>query len=355
MKNIMKFMLLLFVVAGVSFGASLGFSQWRDARVTDNLDANVLRRFEGREPQPTEKGSIKLTTEEASFFHVIPNKQEIRYYHARTGQIKSLSSARTAKPALLATIKPRASDLTWSPDGTEIIASYGTERIYVNVTASTQTKLDANILNPKFGPVSDSVAYLYFDKKTEAGVISIADSQFKTFKNLLKTRLSTWEIQWADERKLSLLAAPPSSRLQSLYLLTIDQEGLDILIDSKTDIETNWSPDGQHLLYSRKTQNGIELFLLDLATRAEKPLEISSMASKCGWTSDSSTLYCGVPEKDSDDAILKISMTGTQEKIFAPADAGFVDARNIVYIPIQNALLFKNFKDGRLYLLSLAK
>ena len=356
MKNFLKFFLLLFAVAGISFGASLGFTKWSDQRLSNDLQGSVLQRFNGtQEYQPAEKGSIKLTTEEASFPHVNSNQQEVRYYHSRTGQVKSVSLGTKQNVTLVATLKPRASDLTWSPDGTEVIASYGSELIYTNLADGTFAKLDPNITRPVFGKSSNSVAYLYFNKKTEEGNISVADSKFTTFKNLLKTRLSGWEIQWTNERKLSLLAITPAMRLTSLYLMDVTQEGLEVLIDSKSDVEINWSPNGQKLLYSRKAQNGIELFVLDLPTRAEKRLNIISVASKCGWAPDSATLYCAVPEKGSEDSIIKISVTGTQEKLFAPADIGYVNAHDITYLTAENSLLFKNFKDGRLYMLSLAK
>ena len=349
MKKALKFFIFLVVVAIISLGASVLWSRKQDANT-----APISERFNGTaEYTPAQKGSIALTTETASFPMLIESRQEIRYYHARTGEIKSVDLKKPTPAKLIAKIKPQATKISWSPDGTEIIATVGGVNTYVNLSTGTSKQLAKTIINPQFSRDSNQVAYVYFNDTTGVGTISIADSQFKNFKNIIKTRLKNWEIQWNGPRRLSLIATSAETTMDSLYSTDTSTGGLDLLLDSKSSIQTNWAPDGNSLLYSRKTRKVIELFALELDSRQSVPLGLVGTANKCAWTSDSSTLYCAIT-KDKDDSFIKISASKV-ETIFSPVESGFMDARDLVYSTIRNALIFTNFKDGRLYELSLAQ
>ena len=349
MKKTLKFLVFLLVVAILSLGASVLWS-----RNKNSDSAPISERFNGTaEYKPVQKGSIALTTETASFPMLIESRQEIRYYHSRTGEIKSVDLKKPGKAKLVAKIKPQATQISWSPDGTEIIATVGGSNTYVNLATGVSKQLAKTIINPSFSHDSNQVAYLYFNDTTGTGTISIADSQFKNFKNIVKTRLKNWEIQWNGPRRLSLIATSAETTMDSLYSTDTTDGGFDLLLDSKSSLKTNWAPDGKSLLYSRKTRKGIELFALDLDNRQSIPLGLSGTANKCAWTSDSSTLYCAIT-KDKDDSFIKISEVKS-ETLFTPVESGFVDARDLVYSPIRNALIFTNFKDGRLYELSLSR
>lgn len=368
MKKILKFALLIIIVAGASFGVSLWWSQRGQSVVINRFsDANANTANSLTQVTTSAQGSVKLTNDDASFPFFIPNRGEVRYYVSRTGEIKSLDLRKlSAKAKVVATIKPRAIALTWSPDGTQVIATYGSDHIAINLTSGISRTLDRKISAPEFSRNSDQVAYAYFDPETAAGSIAIADTQFKDFKNILKTRLKNWELQWNNERRLSLIATTATTKLNTLFLLDIDHGALETLLDSKINLEANWAPNGNTLLYSRQTRRGLELSLFSVATRHDTQLNFPGTASKCAWTPDSQTLYCAVPGKpmqlddlnSSDDTFVKIDVTHPEkspETFFTAADASFVDAREMLYAPVQQALIFRNFKDGRLYMLSLAK
>ena len=363
MKKFLKFAALILVVAGASFGISL----WWSSRGTSVVIDRFSEASAEHTPVAAAKGSIKLTSEEASFAFLIPSREEVRYYVGRTGEIKSIGLAKPgSKAKLVATIKPRAIALTWSPDGTQVIATYGSDHITTNLATGTSQTLDRKITAPEFARNSNQVAYVYFDPTTTTGSIAVADAQFKNFKNILKTRLKNWELQWSNERRLSLIATAADTKLDTLFLLDVDHGTLEALLDSKTNLSTNWAPDGNRVLYSRQTRKGLELFLFDIATHRNTQLNLPGVASKCAWTPDSQTLYCAIPGKplkptdlnSSDDTFVRIDpahLGKPPQTLSTAADASFVDAREMIYAPIQQSLIFKNFKDGRLYMLSLAQ
>ena len=348
MKKILKFLGIVAIVALLAFALSVFLSR-RES------EPPALDRFEpGAEYQAADGHPAKITSEEASFAYALPGSTKLRYYHARSGEIKELDLLKPGRPTLVATIKPLATYISWSHDGSELIAQVGTEYRSYNLSKNTSQVLEKNISRPVFSKTTDDVAYLYFNTATGEGTISITNSRFKEFKTILKTRLDNWEIQWNDSRRLSLIATSTTTKLDSLFLLNTQEKDLTQLIDGQGNLEARWSPDGRMLLYSYQARTGTKLFLLSLETGTTTDVSISGNASECTWTSDSTTAYCAV-EQGKEDSIMKIALDGKAELVLSPDEAGFVDARELLYVHSVPGLVFKNFKDGRLYLLKLQK
>ena len=225
MKSVLKFVGIILVVALVSFGVSVMVARSKKATVP-------LTRFEEpSEYRASDNRPVKLTGEEANFAFLMPDKTELRYYHARTGEIKKIDLVKRGSATVVATIKPRALSMTWAPDGSELIAEYSDQYLYANLSTGASKALGKNIFNPAFSKTSHDVAYVYFNDATGEGNISIADSQFKNYKNILKTRLKNWELQWNTERRLSLIATVAATKLESFFVLDTEKIGLIQLLD----------------------------------------------------------------------------------------------------------------------------
>lgn len=349
MKSFLKFAGIVLVVAVAAFGVSLWVSHRNSATPTE------LPRFEApQEHNISKTGPQKISADEASFPFLVAATGEIRYYHARSGDIRTVKLPSGA-PTTVATIKPFATGITWSPDGNELIADYAIGRTYVNLKTGVSKKLDAKIVNPVFATATSDVAYVYFNDATGEGNISIADSQFKNFKNILKTRLKQWGLQWTTERRLSLVATSPITNLETLFLLDTQTKELTSLIDQQSDLDTRWSPDGKKLAYSRRTRQAkAKLFLMDADSTTEQPLDLAVAASRCAWSSDSAALFCA----NTDGSLVKLSAANPSqapEKLLSADEMNFVDAQEMIYVNALQALVFKNLKDGRLYFVTIAQ
>lgn len=348
MKNTLKFLALLAVVALISFAISVFVSKKRNA-------ATVIPRFnEPTEYKAAGKGSQRISSQEASFSFLVAAKNEIRYYSPRSGEIKAINLLKPTAAALIATIKPSATALTWSPDGNEVIATYSTGRIATNLATGASKTLAKTIYHPQFANASDDVAYVYFNDASGEGNISVGDAQFGAFKNILKTRLKDWEIQWNSERRLSLIATSPVTSLQTLFTLDTKDQSLTSLAENQRDLEVHWSPDGTKALISHWTRLGTKLFLLNPLDQSQTDLKLTGSAGKCAWGSDNVVLYCASAGKDGDSFININTTDGTQGKLYDAVSSGFVDAREMIYSAAAQSLIFKNFKDGRLYMLSIS-
>src|SRR3989344_4588657 len=270
MKKIFKYILILFVVAVISAGISILISKNKGAGTPDELaDNSLVNRFE----EPVEHSAfagdrpVKLTTDEASFAVIAPGTN-LRYYHARSVDIKEIDLVKPGTATVVATIKPNALNIVWSSDGNQIIAQYATGYTSADLKTKTTKSIAKNIFFPAFSQNADNVAYVYFNDTTGEGNISIADAQFKNFKNLLKTRLKEWKLQWTDQRNLSLIADVASTKSNTLFVLDTDKGSFLQLLENQKDLQINWSPDGVTLLFSRRGRLGVELGLLTMVERA---------------------------------------------------------------------------------------
>ena len=367
LKKLLKFFGLVVVVALASFGVSLLVS----GRGGDDTQTPITGFQEEpatfKAPSETET-TRKLTNEDASFPFLMPNGTELRYYHARSGEIKSLNLLKAEEsPSVIAAVRAQASRIVWANSGIAIIATYPNQIIATNLITKTSKVLDKSITGPIYSPDGTDAAYLYFEGTSEEGTISIADVQFENFKNVLKTRLKTWELQWPRNDLLSLVARTGESlEFGSLYTLEIQNKKFIQAIDLQKNLEVLWSPDSSHVLFSRETRRGMEISLLDTATINITHLKISTRASKCVWKSDSTSLYCALPDEplksenlnNSEDSFIEISLDSLDTKpqeLISTVDAGLIDARNLIIAPALQSMIFRNFKDGRLYSVKLSQ
>ena len=162
---------------------------------------------------------------------------------------------------------------------------------------STQKiKLPNNVLSPAFSPYSNDVAYVYFDDETGQGNISVADSNFQSYKNLLKTRIKGWRIQWVNAHTLSLVATADSNNLDSLFLLDTKTSELTPVIQDKKDLRPLWSPDGTILLFSHRKGPLTELVWVKRADSTAGILPLEAPAFQCAWTA-ATTVSCTLDGK----------------------------------------------------------
>ncbi len=92
-----------------------------------------------------------------------------------------------------------------------------------------------------------------------------------------------------------IAATKAASELQG-YAFTIGSTGSFIPILGPLDGLTILpSPSGNLILYSYTDGTELHMGVLNLSTGSETPLPIATLAEKCVWTSDESSLYCAIP------------------------------------------------------------
>lgn len=168
----------------------------------------------------------------------------------------------------------------------------------------------------------------------------------------------------------------------SNYLVTTkassQMDGYAFMVDGKSgaftrvlgplqSLTTLPSPSGTLVLYSYLDRGKVALAVLDTSTHAATRLPLATLPEKCAWTTDSKTLYCGVPttalgaqEPDNwyqgvssfSDRLWKIDLASRVATLVVdPKQAGNtdIDMVGLSLDQTNDVLIFSNKRDGTLY------
>lgn len=319
------------------------------------INNSLVMRFDKTEEKyaaPT--GFFELTSGEASFAN-ISAAGEILYYTPKNGDVRSVSIKNTPSgPSLVAKIQPSASYISWGTNKA-LVAGFSIGSIFYDPTSNFFKKYDPAIKNPVLNRAGDKIAYTYFNEESGEGNISIADPKIESYKNILPTRFSGWQIRWLDNDRLALMKPPTLENTQySLFVLNVESGSLQNVLDSKNNLELAWSGNGQKIVYSYIDPYTQEkgLYVMNLDSREEIKLAIAVDASKCVWSMDNKTAYCAGPK-----SFVSVDASSPEtpaKEIANPAGINpAANATNLLLTSIEDYLIFKNSKDGKLYGLSL--
>jgi len=130
------------------------------------------------------------------------------------------------------------------------------------------------------------------------------------------------------------------------------------------------SPSGKIILYSYTDGSTFHMSTLNLTDGTVIELPLATLAEKCVWTSDNTSLYCGIPSSFSGnlpddwyqgttsfvDKIWRIDLTTRLATLIVdPSYVGKtdIDAVNLTIDPNSQVLVFRNKKDSSLWAYSL--
>ncbi|HEX2792301.1 MAG TPA: hypothetical protein VHO23_01115 [Candidatus Paceibacterota bacterium] len=158
----------------------------------------------------------------------------------------------------------------------------------------------------------------------------------------------------------------PSASLDG-YSFSVDRAGsFTRLLGPLAGLSTLASPDASRVLYTYSDRGKIVTQVLSLADRTTVPLPLATLPEKCVWSSDSATLYCGVPTaltgtlpddwhqgaRAFSDRIWKIDLaTRVATLVFDPVQLADtqIDAISLTLDNANDVLVFMNKTDGSLW------
>lgn len=344
-----------------------------------SLSGSLVSRFNGKvRDLPAGGELLKLTDDETSFPVLGSGGKEIFYYAAKTGEIKSLpisslaGSSNLISSKVVAKIGSGAKDLLWSSDRNSIIAALDSGILLFDLKTGQSKKYDSKISSAVFSPNEDKISYLFFDRESASGQISIADSRLESFRNIMPTRLDSWLVKWSSKNLISLLkpvrqlAGGPTQA--SLFTLTLEGR-LEKIASSPENLDYLISPDGSKIIYSAADKPS--LVFEDLRERRPKTVSISAKTDSCVWSFDNKTVYCSIfaqsigasdtaTATDGGLAVIDTSpdlpgQTSLSARVlFEPSKAGPAPRGNLILTPLENFLVFRNLNSGKLYALPIS-
>ena len=304
--------------------------------------------------------------------------QKVKYYSADNGNVftsdfSGSGTTLTSSSVLLNLIK-----VLWSPDKNKVIAILnqdGKDKKYLyDYKTKSSTPLDDNIEWISWSPKEDRIAYQYYNSQTQENNISIANSNGSNWTNIFQTRMKNLIVEWPKSDQVAIRTRPSGLAQSDAYTISLSGNDFEKVIDKTYGLTLLWSPLGDKVLFSTTDSQGknLKLKLINLKTKTIKELGVVTLPEKCAWSGDNRTIFCAVPKKISDFAVLPddyykkiISFSddfwriNTDEERVTPIysteneKAAAYDAKDMLLSPLEDYLLFINQKDGRLYSLSL--
>ena len=179
--------------------------------------------------------------------------------------------------------------------------------------------------------------------------------------------LSSSRVSFAGKNQYLAFTKPSATLPGSAFL--IDGTGhFSRIAGPKIGLVALASPSGKWVLVSSIEDNAMRMELVNAATGEILPLPIATIAEKCVWTADDSTIYCGVPVNPSvgfnypddwyqgaiafNDRIWKVQVSGRYAQLvldFPAETKNSLDAEALAINPAGTVLVFVNKNEGSLW------
>ena len=240
------------------------------------------------------------------------------------------------------------------------------------------TVLDGtNQVQGTFLPDNTKDVSISTDNSSMFYLFDLEDSMIGTTLNFLTNKkvqvfespFTEWLPQWTTNSMITLTTKPASGIPGYMYELNPSTKSLTDVLSNINGLTTLTSPNGKLVLYSN---DGLSLSIYKIATGATNTLGVKTLAEKCAWNADSSSIYCAVPrninsaqypdawyqgEVSFSDEIWQIDVaSGNATMLVDPltiAGGQDIDGIKLAVDSGENYLFFVNKKDSYLWELAL--
>lgn len=268
------------------------------------------------------------------------------FYDQDSGQFYKMVPG--AEPQLLTSdIYKAAENVTFSPNGDKAIIEFpdGSNIMY-DFNRDKQYSLPKEMEDFTFSPTGERIAFKYLgpDEFEKWYAISNPDGTQLDPVDLLGDNADKVDMDWSPQGQIigNWWEAQAGVKLE-IKFLGANRENLASTIVEGIGFNSQWSPDGNKLLYSVANQESDlkpELWIVDAAPatigQARTALKVNTWADKCTFSSSGSTVYCAVPQNldfgagiarevadDNVDQIVKIDLRNNSSQTLAiPVDQG---------------------------------
>ncbi len=284
------------------------------------------------------------------------NKNSLLYYEKGTGKLFEFNLDEKMEKVISDTVLPNFMSSAWSPTRKEVIQSFysqaGQDYRHYSFSTGKTTGLDQNIRSLAFSPDGNTLVYYYLEKKTidileelptkQAGKIIISQTDGQYPKKILDTRIKDLEISWPAKNQIILKTVD-----SGIYILT-EEGGLTKFMEPTGLLQERWSQSGKKMLFSGLTDERMEplLWIKDLETREEKPLNIAGEASKCVWSIDDINIICALMKSPSVDELYQINTSDNSQELIAEPE---MLIKEVLLSEIEDYIIFQGASDEKLY------
>lgn len=313
------------------------------------------------------------TTTVATGTPIIAYEPDVRaeYVERETGNIYAYQAHARALTRLTNKTLPGIQEATWLGDGSQAYLRFvdgadGVEHIATYALPATGGGgyfLEQDLSQVLAKGTSTIVTLLSTTDGSSAAVSSPSGAGLRT---LFTSPISALRVAFLGG---NYLATTKASGKSDGYAFQVDAKSgaFTRLLGPLNSLTTLPSPLGNYILYSYLDRGRIALGVLDLSTHTATRLPLATLPEKCAWTSDSLSVYCGVPttalgntEPDDwyqgvssySDRLWKIDLAGrVATLVIDPKQAGNVDIdmEGLALDRTNDVLIFTDKRTGALY------
>ncbi len=231
-----------------------------------------------------------------------------RFYNDEDGKFYRLNANGKVEP-LSDQVFYNVQDVTWSPISDEGIIEYPDgANIYYNFETKKQASLPKHWDTFSFSPTGEKIAAksLAFSPENRWLISSDPDGNNIELIEPLGDNSDKVLVDWSPNKQvvaLSTTGEDLGSDRQEVLFIGRNGENFKSTIVEGRGLTTNWSKNGERLLYSvhnARNEFKPELWIVNAAGEGigenRKPLALNTWADKCTFTDDRFA-YCGVPKE----------------------------------------------------------
>lgn len=265
---------------------------------------------------------------------------------------------------------PGIQSASWLPDASVAFVRYlsGEDLSTINTYALSATTTSGFFLPQNLIDIAvSSTSVLSLASGVNGSAISTAHTDGTRSTTIFTTPLTSLRASFAGKGQYLVYSKPSATLSGDAFL--VDSNGFfSHVAGPLPGLSALASPSGKWVLVSYVQGNTMQMQLVDTVTNTTLPLPVSTLTDKCVWTSDSSSIYCGVPMNPDisatypddwyqgaahfSDRIWKIDVTGRYAQLtldFSQSGKGALDATALAVNPSRTMLVFINKNDGSLW------
>ena len=268
---------------------------------------------------------------------------------------------------------PGIQSAVWLPDASLAFVRYlsGDDFSTINTYALPSSGSGGFFLQQNISDLSvSSSSILTLASGVNGSVASLGRSDGTQLLEVFTTPLSAVHTSFAGNTNYLAYTKPSATLEGDAFLVT--KGHLSRVAGPLNGLVALSSPSGKWLLVSYTQDTTIQMELVDTTTGDIIQLPVSTIADKCVWTADDSSIYCGIPVSPPSsyaypddwyqgavhfsDRIWKIDVTDRQAQLvldFPKETNTSLDAIALAIDPLATTLVFMNKNDGSLWSYSL--
>lgn len=326
-------------------------------------------------------GAITAISDGSVFGAVLaPDTNYIYYFAGENGQLNQVNLNGKLEKVVSTEEFQNVQQAIWNkPRNKAVIKradSQGKSKfLLLDLAQKSVTPFKDNIDSIAWSGLGDKVIYKYYDSKTKARTVNVADPNGANWRKIADINSFGISISPVPGNSdISFWPSPDAFVSSSVSLTNFSGGDKKEILTGRWGADLLWSPGGKMAAVSSTDQKGGEktdLAIMNSDGGQFRSLNFPTFAKKCVWSADSKFLFCAMPGNIPESAILpnewqegkietadtfwKIEVsTGKKDRLIETDKInGSFDVLNPFLSQDEKTLFFVNKADGKLYKLGI--